>query len=1720
MPGTCYWVRVRAACYVNANIPAHWSAWSMTAFKPTISGMPEPSVTTTASGFWTEAAASGSLIPNNQNNTTDQGRGSVLLTWKDIPDVSAYLIYLHDGNQFRQIASTTATSWATSGKGIFPTDAAIAGLPMGYTASTNPYASGTGTVDLRDDPRPLYKKAAGSGMDDRTDYLFKVVPASVAISACETIPVSLENRTYHVNDDPRHTTYSIGDAGLLGHSADVVLDKGTVEFCATDLEINWWGPRAALERHYSSGRTTSASWAPGWRFNYEQSVTQAGGIATYTDAAGEAHRFGDSGGTWISAHGFYGTLTKPGDWQITYKDGHKLVFDGTTGRLKSESDRNGNTVTYTPSGNNLLITAGNGHMITVNRDSSGVVSSATYKAVGTFGGTRTVTYATGATPSVTYYYGGGSADRTLNLTYASNRLASLSHAVSGISLGFSYDGAGIVTTVRLPGYATDPYRLMTVLCEGTPGDFHSSKVVRYGRVATWDNTPLWQDFDHPENGLRTGESVPYMGGTQPASWRYTAYSPTHEAIRATTPLGHVTRRSVDGHGLVRDEYDADGGHTSYEYNARGQATRTVSARGSVTTRTYDQNNGDLLTVSRTLDTSGAASLDTYAYTDPAFPGVMTSAVTSLNATENAVSTYSGFAPNGRPGTSTQIARLSPGAPGTLITTHRTYTAFGDLAIEYLPQAPAGLPVVAVSNQYEVSGRNTYSADASGTGTAYFYDQLGRMTSTYRENSASAPGVVADWVKFTYGDNGQVETERRLRKEAADPGGVTVSTVTCTYDQMGRLTETDDSTIGGLKGRTHYDTAGNVIASWPEGVPDYGAARATRYAYDADGRMASMTLPGESVATTLAYTPAGREETVSLAGGKTTTYTYDAGGKKIASASVSGTETAYTSCAYDLGGRMVSSSSPGGATVAYAYDLADRPVSVAAEGQDASETSYNEFGQVLREAGADGVVSTCAYDALGNVLTEDVGGEVTTNTYDTSGHLTKTTDPDGLALSYGRDVFGRTTAESQTAGAATTKAVSRAFDSLGRVTEETQSAGAGGALATERTAGYTYPVNTAIGATRTETYGGITTTVFIGPDGLETSRESTGPSIQGTFGPGIQGISDLTRAVVARDSAGRETQVTVGGATFNYEYDSKGRLERQWGSGLSSARPANPTYTYDNAGRKKSQVLPDSFYGMMTEDLSYNAAGRVKSSYYNDTITGQTSYNIRHAYDYDKHGNITRGSDSYLLRGAIGFYFDGVREFSYDGNSRLERFTPWWDSNPMEEVEVKFNALGQRISESSALWPLSPDRVFTYTGAGQLRTFHEYRYSNSVDATYTYDATGQRKRSVFTYTSNGGGTTIDWVYSGSRLLSLSASRTDNATWGITYLYDGAGRPYAGVYTGSDTPVKIPFSILTNDRGEVISLLSSNGTAFARYDYSAWGRFYSNTSGTRAVPADSISKALAQSIGDRQVLQYRGAVYDRESELYYASGRYYDEKTMQFPTPAKANAAESPYAYDFTAPFMYDPATDKGGALGITPHPSKKQWSPADGQVEFALFTDESYAKLATFGSPTFRRDYIYNNLTSYDDISGLRACAILGNIAVETWGESYSPLTRQGDLTKDCPDYIPYYKADGEGWGILQWTRSRKQALWDYAQIYNNTSKYVAFDVGDLEVQLAYFAKERKTTGARGGEKYRWDDFMKADDASLAAMTESFCDDYESAGTPHMGRRIEAAEQNAMDKGLR
>ncbi|MEK5080496.1 RHS repeat-associated core domain-containing protein [Solibacillus sp. FSL W7-1436] len=100
---------------------------------------------------------------------------------------------------------------------------------------------------------------------------------------------------------------------------------------------------------------------------------------------------------------------------------------------------------------------------------------------------------------------------------------------------------------------------------------------------------------------------------------------------------------------------------------------------------------------------------------------------------------------------------------------------------------------------------------------------------------------------------------------------------------------------------------------------------------------------------------------------------------------------------------------------------------------------------------------------------------------------------------------------------------------------------------------------------------------------------------------------------------------------------------------------------------------------------------------------------------------------------------------------------------------------------------------------------------------------------------------------------------------SYTYDADGFPLTMAYNGK------VYYYLTNFRGDVLALLDSQGNIVAEYTYDSWGNILSQKDLDNQENID---------ISMENPYRYAGYRYDKESNLYYLLGRYYNSDAGVF------------------------------------------------------------------------------------------------------------------------------------------------------------------------------------------------------------------------------------------------
>ena len=160
--------------------------------------------------------------------------------------------------------------------------------------------------------------------------------------------------------------------------------------------------------------------------------------------------------------------------------------------------------------------------------------------------------------------------------------------------------------------------------------------------------------------------------------------------------------------------------------------------------------------------------------------------------------------------------------------------------------------------------------------------------------------------------------------------------------------------------------------------------------------------------------------------------------------------------------------------------------------------------------------------------------------------------------------------------------------------------------------------------------------------------------------------------------------------------------------------------------------------------------------------------------------------------------------------------------------------------------------FTWQNGRQLANISQ---NGNAVATYGYDADGLRTSK----TVNGVTTEYYWLNG-----ALYGQKTGNEY--IFFLYDENGTAY-GFITQNGTE-KSHYYYEFNLQGDIIGIIDSTGTKVVEYTYGAWGDIL------------SVTGTLADTIGQKNPLKYRGYYYDAETGFYYVSSRYYDPEIGRF------------------------------------------------------------------------------------------------------------------------------------------------------------------------------------------------------------------------------------------------
>jgi RHS repeat-associated protein len=757
-------------------------------------------------------------------------------------------------------------------------------------------------------------------------------------------------------------------------------------------------------------------------------------------------------------------------------------------RLVSETDTNGNTVSYAYSGDNLI----------------SITDSVSR--------TTTLSYTNGLLTTVTdpleraYSYGYDQNDRLILYTdplghqrrfeYDPDGHLTARIAPDGSRYEYQYDAEGRVEKERDQAgfeisYSYDMEARVTTMTDrlGRTTAHYFNEQHRLIRTVHPDGSEENYGYDQRNNRnlvideLGNQTLTVYNLNNDPVELTDAAgnrvvmtYEPIFNKVASVTDkLGRTTSYSYDNAGNLSSINYPDGTTTSYSRNAQGLPTARTDQNGNTTIMRYD------------------------AYGN----------LSELEHPDGAKLSY----------TSDILGRVLAVTNETDDTTQYEYDALNQLTATIDPLGNR------TEHQYDERSRRIVTIDAKGGRYQTVYDDrsdiieqidpLGRTTlQSYDGERQLIERTLANLSGF------------RLTRDARDrviarttfPGNRVTS---YSYDAKGRRLATVDAE--NVETTTSYDVLDRPVA-----VTD-GNGHTTTSEYDAVDNLTAI-IDANNHRTSYSYDARNRQLSETNALGLTTSFSYDLAGNLTAKQKPDGAIINYL---YTSRNQLSETRYPDGTTVTTSYDPAGR---VTGQGnQTTSETrSYDARGLLVSVIDASLGEITYLYDELGN-RTEvvDPDGGVQRSSYDLANRLISFTDPTGGTTSYSYDELNRVTEIALANGVRT----SRSYDDDNRLQTVRTTAVDGTLLALFD---YSYD---AVGnrLTMTEEDGGITSYSYDRAYQLIEVDYPEGRQSDATGVGEIKALPDFER--FSYDPVGNRLSLETEAGTTSYQYDQANRMVR-------------------------------------------------------------------------------------------------------------------------------------------------------------------------------------------------------------------------------------------------------------------------------------------------------------------------------------------------------------------------------------------------------------------------------------------------------------------------------------------------------------------------------------------------------------------------------------------------
>ena len=977
--------------------------------------------------IWTNASSGAKGARLIYPNTFRQRPGTRFDFWNYEPDGRGWYVYGQGtvSADARQIVPDAGveiyelTGAMVASTGFAPSSGPGGGGWSGNDSSSGPSTSGGDPVDL----------FTGLFVYSKTDL---VLPGPIPVSLTRTYRQSdYITRAFGVGTTHPYDMFLIGDycpfeiPGCYAQADLVLADGGRVHFVRTSPGYDYVTAVFAHTETQSAWHGATLRWnGNGWdltRRDGMKYVFPSAGTVT-TPQQGAVTRITDRFGNRVDiSRGTQGRVNsiRAGDGRaitFSYDTSHRVIqaqdnaghtvtyaYDTVAGTLTEVTDSVGGVTRYgydefnemtwirDPRGITYLTNQyGDGGRVVKQTMGDGGVFRFAYTSCGAGcyrtqvtdprGIVRRVTYNAKGLPVTDIEAVGRPEQRTTSYVFhpTTNLMTSVTNPL-GHQTTFTHDGKGNpLTTTTMAGtpaaatttrtYATLWSDLLTV----TDALSHTTTITYDGRDAlasitdplshttTFTSNTLGQPTV-VTNALLHAASIAYDGGdlvgvTDPRGASSTAYhdalgrrvesrdalgartrveyDAAHRASRITDPLDRVTLPSYDDNGNVLALTDPLGQTTSYAYDSMDRVVRRTDALGRIDTFAYDLN-GNLITMT---DRRGAVT--TYTYDGLNRPLTMNVTVPQApTLTRSATYTYDAL---------DRLTQAMDLLTGTLT---RTYD---DVARTVTETTPLGSTTWA----FDAVGRRASMAVSGQAPVTYTYDAADRLTdivqgashvifgydAANRRTSLTLPNGVT--TEYAY------DTASLLTGLTYKLGATTLGTITYGYDANGRRTNGGGSWARAVLPApvtASYDAA-NQLTRWGTASIGYDATGhlqsdgAQSYTWDGRGQLASVT---GATSTTFGYDAVGRRVSLTT-GGATRQFRYD-GGNVVEERDGTGAATAT-----QLGGlaldEVYERTGGGGARAPVVDALGSVLAEFDSAGAVTGQYSYGPFGQTTTAGG--------------------------------------------------------------------------------------------------------------------------------------------------------------------------------------------------------------------------------------------------------------------------------------------------------------------------------------------------------------------------------------------------------------------------------------------------------------------------------------------------------------------------------------------------------------------------------------------------------------------------------------------------------------------------------------------------------------------------------------------------------------------------------------------------